>query len=161
VSSPTPRGAVTVLHGPNLNLLGTREPALYGRTTLAELDAQLVEAGRELGLTLDCRQSNHEGLLVDWIQACREEADVLILNAGGYTHTSVALRDAVAAIAPRVPMIEVHLTVPEAREPFRHVSLLAGVARGRIEGFGVDSYLLALRAASALIRARGVDNRDQ
>ena len=152
--------AVTVLHGPNLNLLGTREPDKYGHTTLAELDAALATEAEALGLALTCRQSNHEGQLVDWVQACRHDAEVLILNAGGYTHTSVALRDAVAAIAPGVPMIEVHLTVPEAREPFRHVSLLAAVARGRIEGFGPDSYLLALRAASALIRARG-GNRDQ
>ncbi|MCB9646864.1 MAG: 3-dehydroquinate dehydratase [Deltaproteobacteria bacterium] len=152
---------VTVLHGPNLNLLGTREPHLYGSTTLAELDEALVREAAVLGMAPTCRHSNHEGVLVDWIQAARTEAEVLILNAGGYTHTSVALRDAVAAIAPAVPTIEVHLTIPEAREPFRHGSLLAGVVRGRIEGFGVDSYLLALRAASALIRARGVDNRDQ
>ena len=151
---------VVVLHGPNLNLLGTREPAVYGRTTLAEIDAELATLGAALGLEVECAQSNHEGVLIDRVQACRGAAAGLLINAGGLTHTSVALRDAVAAIREDVAVIEVHLTVPEARESFRHLSLLAGVVRGRIEGFGPLSYLLALRAASALIAPRGTD-RDQ
>ncbi len=151
---------VVVLHGPNLNLLGIREPAIYGRATLAEIDAALVTLGAELGLEVDCSQTNHEGVLVDRVQACRGAAGALLLNAGGLTHTSVALRDAVAAVGDTLPVIEVHLSVPEAREHFRHVSLLAGVVRGRVEGFGALSYLLALRAASALIAPRGTD-RDQ
>jgi 3-dehydroquinate dehydratase-2 len=146
---------VGVLHGPNLNLLGSREPAIYGTTTLPQIDAALNELGRELGLTVECAQSNVEGELVDRVQGLRGRAAVLLLNAGGYTHTSVALRDAVAAVATELPTIEVHLSIPEARESFRHTSLLAGVARGRIEGFGPLSYLLALRAASDLIARRG------
>ena len=146
---------VSVLHGPNLNLLGTREPEIYGKETLAEIDRRLVALGAWLALDVECFQSNLEGELVDRIQACRGRAGALILNAGGYTHTSVAIRDAVAAIRP-IPTIEVHLSVPAAREAFRHESLIAGVARGRIEGFGGTSYLLALRAASALIAQRGV-----
>jgi 3-dehydroquinate dehydratase-2 len=157
--SPTPR--VAVLHGPNLNLLGTREVALYGATTLPEVDAALARLGAELGLEVATYQSNVEGLLVDRIQAERGRSAVLLLNAGGYTHTSVAIRDAVAGVATELPTIEVHLTVPEARESFRHISLLAGVVRGRIEGFGVMSYLLALRAASDLIARRGEQLRDQ
>lgn len=142
---------VSVIHGPNLNLLGTREPEIYGRATLAEIDRELVSLGATLGVLVETFQSNVEGLLVDRIQSLIGRADALILNAGGYTHTSVAIRDAVAAIAPKIPAIEVHLSVPEAREPFRHASLLAGVVKGRIEGFGARSYLLALRAASELI----------
>lgn len=152
---------VGVLHGPNLNLLGTREVSVYGATTLAEIDASLVRLGAELGLEVTCAQSNVEGVLVDHVQALRGRAAVLLLNAGGYTHTSVALRDAVAGVSAELPTIEVHLTVPEARESFRHTSLLAGVVRGRIEGFGPLSYLLALRAASDLIAARGEQLRDQ
>lgn len=146
---------VLVLHGPNLNLLGTREPEIYGRQTLAELDLELVELGRALGLEVETAQTNHEGVLVDHIQSARGRAAAIILNAGGYTHTSVAVRDAVAAVAPAVLTVEVHLSIPGAREAFRHRSLLEGVVRGRIEGFGGMSYLLALRAASALIGARG------
>lgn len=159
MSPPRPR--VAVIHGPNLNLLGTREVAVYGATTLAEIDAALVRLGDELGLEVGAYQSNVEGLLIDRVQAERGRAAVLVLNAGGYTHTSVALRDAVAGVSGELPTIEVHLTVPEARESFRHISLLAGVVRGRIEGFGVMSYLLALRAASDLIARRGEQLRDQ
>lgn len=145
---------VTVLHGPNLNLLGLREPEIYGHQTLDDIDQDLIALGKELQLEVMCRQSNHEGTLVDWIQAGRTDGTrVLIFNAAGYTHTSVALRDAVAAVSPVFPTLEVHLSIPEAREPLRHKSLLAGVVRGRIEGFGPMSYMLALRAASALIRA--------
>lgn len=149
------RPLVAVLHGPNLNLLGIREPAVYGSGTLADIDDALARLGSELGLQVHSAQSNVEGILVDHIQGLRGRAAVLILNAGGYTHTSVALRDAVAGVATELPTIEVHLTIPEARETFRHASLLAGVVRGRIEGFGPLSYLLALRAASDLIAPRG------
>ena len=146
---------VLVLHGPNLNLLGTREPEIYGRETLAELDDRLRALGRELGIEVETAQTNHEGVLVDLIQGARGRAAAIVLNAGGYTHTSVAVRDAVAAVGPDVFTLEVHLSIPGAREAFRHRSLLEGVVRGRIEGFGGMSYLLALRAATALIGARG------
>ncbi len=152
---------VSVIHGPNLNLLGTREVSVYGRQTLPEIEAELVSAAIELGLELECYQSNHEGGIVDRVQSLRGRADVLILNAGGYTHSSVAIRDAVAAIAPEIPTLEVHLSIPEAREAFRQQSLLAGVVRGRIEGFGGLSYLLALHAASRLIADRGLLLRDK
>jgi 3-dehydroquinate dehydratase-2 len=146
---------ISVIHGPNLNLLGTREPELYGSESLAELDGRIAALAEELGAESDTYQSNVEGEIVDRIQSLRGRAQALILNAGGYTHTSVAIRDAVAAISPEIPTIEVHLTIPSAREGFRHTSLLAGVVRGRVEGLGPLSYLLALRAASALIAARG------
>lgn len=154
----TPR--VTVLHGPNLNLLGTREPEIYGATTLSQIDASLRALATELGLVVETFQSNHEGVLIDRLQDAAASADAVLLNAAGYTHTSVALRDAVAAIAPLLPIIEVHLSNPSAREPFRRNSLLAGVVTGRVEGFGAMSYLLALRAASTLIASRG-HARDQ
>lgn len=147
---------VTVLHGPNLNLLGQREPHIYGRQTLAELNDRLQAEASTLGLTLNIHQSNHEGVLIDRVQDCLTDGtEVLIINAGGYTHTSVALRDAVAALKDKVTTLEVHLSVPEAREPFRHHSYLAPVVTGRIEGLGGLSYLLALRAASELIGGRG------
>lgn len=147
---------VTVLHGPNLNLLGSREPAIYGAQTLDEINRALQAEAQRLGLSVHIHQSNHEGVLIDHVQACLTDGtDALIINAGGYTHTSVALRDAVSALGDRVVALEVHLSVPEAREPFRHHSYLASVVRGRIEGFGGLSYLLALRAASELIGARG------
>lgn len=157
---PAPaRPLIAVVHGPNLNLLGEREPHVYGTTTLAEIDASVVALGAELGVDVECFQSNHEGALIDHLQGLRRRAAAVLLNAGGYTHTSVALRDAVAALG--APCIEVHLSVPEAREAFRHHSLIAGVARGRVEGFGGLSYLLALRAAVELIAPRGFDVRDQ
>ena len=140
---------VFVINGPNLNLLGTRQPEVYGRDTLDDIARQLSERAGELGLELDIRQSNHEGHLIDWLhEAAASGAKSVILNAGGYTHTSVALRDAVAAIA--VPVIEVHLSNPAAREPFRHISLIAPVASGSIAGFGARSYMLALDAAARL-----------
>ncbi|NJK89656.1 MAG: 3-dehydroquinate dehydratase [Myxococcales bacterium] len=149
------------MHGPNLNLLGRREPEIYGTSTLDALDATLrAEALRE-GISLRIEQSNHEGVLIDWIQAAMDGAKALVLNAGGFTHTSVAIRDAAAAAASVIPIVEVHLSQPSGREPFRQTSLLAGVVAGRIEGFGPYSYVLALKAASALIRARGVQLRDQ
>ncbi len=140
---------IFVLNGPNLNLLGTREPEVYGRDTLDDIAAALSARAGELGVTLDIRQSNHEGHLIDWLhEAAAAGAAAVIFNPGGYTHTSVALRDAVAAIA--VPVIEVHLSNPDARESFRRRSLIGAVARGAIKGFGAQSYLLALDAAARL-----------
>ena len=146
---------VAVIHGPNLNLLGLREQEIYGRTTLQEIDDALAALADELGLELESFQSNHEGAIVDRIQACRDASNVLIINAGAYTHTSIAIRDAIAAVRPPLAVVEVHLSLPETREPFRHVNLLSGVVDGRIAGFGAASYLLALRAASGLIAPRG------
>lgn len=138
---------VFVLNGPNLNLLGTREPEVYGRDTLDDIAAILEDHGVTLGLTIDLRQSNHEGHLIDWLhEAASRGARAVILNAGGLTHTSVALRDAVKAIA--TPVIEVHLSNPHARESFRHRSHLAPVVRGTIAGFGALGYRLALDAAA-------------
>ncbi|MEA1014696.1 type II 3-dehydroquinate dehydratase [Sphingomonas sp. LY54] len=140
---------VFVLNGPNLNLLGTREPEVYGSDTLDDIAVRLEERARPLGLAVDMRQSNHEGHLIDWLhEANAEGAKAVILNAGAYTHTSIALRDAIAAIA--VPVIEVHLSNPHAREHFRHRSHVAPVARGMIAGFGAMGYELALDAAARL-----------
>jgi len=133
---------VLVLHGPNLNLLGEREPELYGRITLAELDRRLIEEGARLGLTVRCFQSNHEGALIDAIHEARRWMQALVINAGAYTHTSYALRDAIAAV--RIPAFEVHLTDVEKREPWRRHSVLAEVCEARFMGKGVDSYLEAL-----------------
>ena len=144
--------AVLVIHGPNLNLLGTREPEIYGRTTLAEIDRQIVELGRELGIEVETFQSNSEGEIVDRIQNARARIDVLIINPAAYTHTSVAIRDVIGAV--EVPAIEVHLSNVHKREVFRHHSTIADIVEGRIMGFGADSYLLALRAASRLIDAK-------
>ena len=140
---------IYVLNGPNLNLLGTREPEIYGSETLDEIAGALEDRARELGLAVDIRQSNHEGHLVDWLQEANAEgAKAVILNAGAYTHTSVALHDAIKAIA--VPVIEVHLSNPQARERFRHRSYVSPVARGTIVGFGALGYQLALDAAARL-----------
>ncbi len=145
---PTPP-LIFVLNGPNLNLLGTREPAIYGADTLDDIAATLSARAEELGVKLDIRQSNHEGHLIEWLHEAREAgAKAVILNPGGYTHTSVALRDAVAAI--EIPVIEVHLSNPQARESFRRRSMIAGVAKGSIAGFGALSYVLALDAAAGL-----------
>jgi 3-dehydroquinate dehydratase II len=140
---------IFVLNGPNLNLLGKREPEIYGSATLADLQAAIGTLAGELGLHVDCRQSNHEGQLVDWLHEAREAAAAVIINAGAYTHTSIALRDAVLALA--VPVIEVHLSNIYARDEFRKHSYLSGVVHGIIAGFGVQSYLLAVRAAQALV----------
>jgi 3-dehydroquinate dehydratase II len=141
---------VLVLHGPNLNLLGQREPEIYGRTTLADIDAGLVTLGHELGVAVETFQSNHEGELVSKIQAARGRCAALIINAGAYTHTSVALLDAILAVG--LPAVEVHLSNLYKREPFRHHSYIARAAAGQICGFGAESYFLGLRAAVGLIK---------
>lgn len=142
-------GTIFVLNGPNLNLLGMREPEIYGHDTLDDIANQLDDRARELGLTIDLRQSNHEGHLVDWLHEAQSfEAKAVLLNAGGFTHTSVAIHDAVKAI--KTPVIEVHLSNPHARESFRHVSLIGQAAKGTIAGFGALSYTLALEAAARL-----------
>jgi len=143
---------VLVLNGPNLNLLGVREPEIYGRETLGSLERVLRVRAGELGMALDFRQSNMEGELVTWIQEARGSADAILLNAAAYTHTSVALRDAIAA--SEVPTIEVHLSNIYAREAFRQRSRLAGVCVGVIAGFGVGSYLLGLEACKNVIAPR-------
>ena len=139
---------VLVIHGPNLNLLGQREPEVYGGASLAEIDARLERRARELGFELRCFQSNHEGEIVDKIGEAGRSADAIIINPGGYTHTSVAIRDALAAVG--LPAVEVHLSNIYAREVFRHTSMVAPVVTGQISGFGADSYLLALEAIALL-----------
>ena len=141
----SPAARILVLHGPNLNLLGTREPAVYGRTTLAQLDAEIQRHAVRRGAKAVCRQSNHEGLLIDWIQGAAQEGfRAIVINPGALTHYSLALRDAVSAVS--VPVVEVHLSNIHGREDFRRHSVIAAVARGQISGFGPDSYLLGLRA---------------
>ncbi len=140
---------VYVLNGPNLNLLGTREPEIYGSATLDDIAAQIAERADALGLAADVRQSNHEGHLVDWLhEAQAEGAKAVLLNAGALTHTSLALYDAIRSI--RTPVIEVHISNPHAREAYRHKSYVGMAAHGTIAGFGALGYLLALEAAAAL-----------
>ena len=142
---------ILVLHGPNLNLLGSREPGVYGTRTLADIDSDLVSLGRELGATVETLQSNHEGVLIDRIHQARNEGIAgLLINPGGFTHTSVALRDALAAV--NLPTVEVHLSNIHAREAFRQHSYIAPVALAQIGGFGADSYLLALRGILAILK---------
>ncbi|HUA67946.1 MAG TPA: type II 3-dehydroquinate dehydratase [Candidatus Saccharimonadales bacterium] len=136
---------VLFLNGPNLNLLGQREPEVYGRATLSDIEAKVRERASSLRVEVDFRQSNLEGELVDWIQQAKGSFNVIVLNAAAYTHTSVALRDAIAAVA--IPTIEIHLSNIHAREKFRKKSLIAPVCCGQITGFGQKSYLLALEAA--------------
>ena len=136
---------VLFLNGPNLNLLGTREPHVYGTLTLADVESKVRTKAAEVGVEVDFRQSNHEGQLVDWIQSARGVFDVIVINPGAYTHTSLALRDAVSGVG--VPAIEIHLSNIHGREEFRQRSFLAPVCVGQISGFGVDSYLLGLQAA--------------
>lgn len=135
---------VLVLNGPNLNMLGTREPEIYGRTTLEDIDNMLKKRGSEAGIVVDCFQSNHEGALVDKIQAANHNYDYIIFNAAAFTHYGIAIRDAIAAID--VPVIEVHISNIHQREEFRHTSVLAPVAMGQICGLGIESYLAALEA---------------
>jgi 3-dehydroquinate dehydratase-2 len=138
---------VYVLNGPNLNLLGTREPQIYGADTLDDIGNRLSDRAEQLGLTIDMRQSNHEGHLIDWLHEARAEGAIaVLLNAGAFTHTSIALYDAIRAI--ELPVIEVHLSNPHAREEFRHKSYVAMAAKGTVSGFGAQSYLLALEAAA-------------
>jgi 3-dehydroquinate dehydratase-2 len=134
--------AILVLSGPNLQLLGTREPEIYGTETLAQIHARIRTRGKELGAKVESRQSNHEGQLCDWIGAARGKFDGLLLNAAAYTHTSLALFDALKAVA--LPCVEVHLSNPEAREAYRHASRVAPACVAKVSGFGADSYLLAL-----------------
>jgi 3-dehydroquinate dehydratase-2 len=141
---------VFVLNGPNLNLLGTREPRLYGTQTLADIEAMMDQRAKTLKLALDVRQSNHEGILVDWLHEALAKASAVVINAGGYAHSSIAIRDAVAALP--IPVIEVHLTNIYAREGFRRQSLVGQVARGSIVGLGPLGYVLALDAAAQLCK---------
>jgi 3-dehydroquinate dehydratase-2 len=143
--------AILVLNGPNLNLLGVREPKTYGSETLADIEEACLERAAALDLALDFRQSNHEGQLVDWIQEARESADGIIINAGAYSHTSIAILDALRAC--ELPIIEVHLSNILAREVYRHHSYISSVARGVICGFGAQSYILALDAIAYMLEA--------
>ena len=144
---------IFVLNGPNLNLLGTREPRIYGNQTLTDIGANLERRAKALKLELDIRQSNHEGELVDWLHEAMAKASAVIINGGGYAHTSIAIRDAVAALP--IPVIEVHMSNVYAREHFRRQSMIAQVARGSIAGFGALSYVLALDAAAHLCKGAG------
>jgi 3-dehydroquinate dehydratase II len=139
---------IYVINGPNLNLLGTREPQIYGSATLADIEAGCIKRAGELGRTVVFRQSNIEGELVNWLHEAKDKAAAVVLNAGAYTHTSIALHDAILAIG--IPVIETHLSNPAAREDFRHVSFIASAAKGVIAGFGAQSYLLAIEAAATL-----------
>jgi 3-dehydroquinate dehydratase-2 len=140
---------VLVLNGPNLNLLGTREPAIYGHDTLGDIAARLEARGAELGVAVECRQTNHEGVLVDWLHEARARGlHAVLLNAGAYTHTSIALLDAIRAI--ELPVIEVHLSDPETREPFRHLSYVGMAAVACVKGLGPQGYIVALEQAAAL-----------
>jgi len=141
---------ILVLHGPNLNLLGTREPEVYGHTTLSQIDAALVALAKDLDCEVETLQSNHEGVLIDRIQQARDTADGIVINPAGLTHSSVSLRDALAATD--LPVVEVHLSNVFAREPFRHHSFVSGVAAGVISGFGPQSYDLGLRAIVSRLR---------
>jgi 3-dehydroquinate dehydratase-2 len=140
------------LNGPNLNLLGTREPHIYGKGTLADLEKLSQEAAMAVSAQLIFRQSNHEGELVDWVQEARQKASALVINAGGYTHTSVALHDALKVLT--IPVVEVHLSNPGTREDFRHKSLVSPAASGLIADFGPMGYLLAIQAAAQLAEQR-------
>ena len=146
---------VLVLHGPNLNLLGTRDPAVYGSTTLAEIDAELARRAKKRDAKVRSQQSNLEGELVTWIQDAKAWAHAIVINPGGYTHTSVAIRDAIEAVG--LPTVEVHLSNIHAREPFRHGSITAAKCIGQICGFGAESYYLGLDAALAHVEASARD----
>jgi 3-dehydroquinate dehydratase-2 len=139
---------VFVLNGPNLNMLGKREPGIYGAATLKDVENECIAAGRELGFDVDFRQSNHEGVLIDWMHEANEKAVGVAINAGAYTHTSIALHDAIKAIS--VPVIELHISNVHAREEFRHHSMIAPAVQGVICGFGTASYILALHALKSM-----------
>jgi 3-dehydroquinate dehydratase II len=141
---------VLILNGPNLNLLGKRQPEIYGKLTLAQIEQKVRMLARELGIEIEFRQSNSEGELVTWIQEAANKFGAIVINPAAYTHTSLAMRDAVSAIG--IPTVEIHISNIHQREPFRHHSFIAEVAVGQIAGFGVDSYLLGLRAAADLIQ---------
>jgi len=143
---------ILVLHGPNLNLLGMREPEVYGNLTLDEINERLVGLGQKLNIEVRCMQSNHEGGLIDGLHEARAWAQAVILNAGGYTHTSVSLRDAISAIG--IPVVEVHLSNVHAREEFRHTSLISAVCKGQVVGFGWRSYTLALRGLAEFLEEK-------
>lgn len=146
-----------VLHGPNLNLLGTREPSVYGQMSLPDIDKSITRRGGELGIAVQAKQSNIEGELVTWIQNARGHFDGIVINPAAYTHTSIAIRDAIAAVA--LPTVEVHLSNIHQREEFRHHSFIAGVALGQIAGFGPTGYLLALEALARHLRAGSTASR--
>jgi 3-dehydroquinate dehydratase II len=148
----TANKTIYVLNGPNLNLLGTREPEKYGRATLADVERLCRDAARRFGLAVEFRQSNHEGAIVDWIQEAREKAAGIVLNPAGFTTTSVAILDAILAV--QIPVIEVHITNIHARESFRHDSYVSRVARAVICGFGVDGYRLAISGLAAMVGAK-------
>jgi 3-dehydroquinate dehydratase-2 len=141
---------ILLLHGPNLNLLGTREPEVYGSMTLDDINEKMISLGEELGAEVICLQSNHEGALIDALHDARTWANGVVFNPGGYTHTSVALRDAISAIM--IPVIEVHLSNVYAREEFRHTSLVSAACKGKVSGFGWRSYELGLRGLVDIIK---------
>ena len=142
---------ILILNGPNLNLLGQREPGIYGTATLADVESQVRKEAKSLGASIEFKQSNVEGQLVSWIQEARGHFDAIVLNAAAYTHTSIALRDAI--VATGIPTIEIHLSNIHAREEFRHKSLIAGVCCGQICGFGPESYVLGLKASVNVIKS--------
>src|SRR5574341_1360161 len=146
---------ILVLHGPNLNLLGTREPEIYGSMMLVDINTRLIELGKELGADLKCFQSNHEGALIDSLHDAREWANGVVFNPGGYTHSSIALRDAISAIG--IPVVEVHLSNVYAREEFRQSSMVSAVCIGKVVGFGWRSYELGLKALIDVIRDKGIE----
>jgi 3-dehydroquinate dehydratase-2 len=147
---------VLVIHGANLNLLGEREPEIYGRTRLSDIDRGLIELGRELGLRTETFQSNSESAIVERIHEARgQQVDIILINPGSYTHTSVAIRDALLAV--RIPVIEIHLSNIYRREPFRHHSTIADIAAGRVMGFGAEGYAMAMRAVRGVLKAARAD----